>query len=66
VGEQPAWLPADLFMAAGMGKQRLYVIPSEELVIVRMGPITGGRDFTDLEFLEPLLGTRVGGSSRLR
>jgi CubicO group peptidase (beta-lactamase class C family) len=64
--ERPSWLPADLFMAAGMGKQRLYVIPSQELVIVRMGPVTGGRAFTDLEFLEPLLDTRVGGSSRLR
>lgn len=51
----PNWLPADLYMAAGMGKQRMYVIPSRELVVVRMGPITGGRAFTDLGFLEPLL-----------
>ncbi|MBY0490576.1 MAG: beta-lactamase family protein [Gemmatimonadaceae bacterium] len=62
----PAWMPADLFMAAGMGKQRLYVIPSMELIVVRMGPITGGRQFTDLAFLEALLGPRVGGASRLR
>lgn len=62
----PSWMPADLFMAAGMGKQRLYVIPSMELIVVRMGPITGGRQFTDLAFLEALLGPRVGGASRLR
>jgi CubicO group peptidase (beta-lactamase class C family) len=62
----PTWMPADLFMAAGMGKQRLYVIPSMELIVVRMGPITGGRQFTDLAFLEALLGPRVGGASRLR
>lgn len=62
----PSWMPSDLFMAAGMGKQRLYVIPSMELIVVRMGPITGGRQFTDLAFLEALLGPRVGGASRLR
>lgn len=51
----PTWLPKDLYMAAGMGKQRLYIIPSHELVVVRMGPILGGRAFTDIGFLEPLL-----------
>jgi hypothetical protein len=30
-------LPKDLYMAAGAGKQRLYVIPSMDLVIVRQG-----------------------------
>lgn len=29
-------LPANLFMAAGAGKQRLYIIPSQDLVIVRL------------------------------
>ena len=52
---RPAWLPADLVMAAGMGKQRLYVIPSRELVIVRMGRLLGGQAFNDLDFLKPLL-----------
>ncbi|MCA0377480.1 MAG: beta-lactamase family protein [Gemmatimonadetes bacterium] len=51
----PAWLPTDLYMAAGMGKQRLYIIPSHNLVVVRMGPILGGREFTDIGFLEALL-----------
>lgn len=51
----PSWMPLDLVMAAGAGKQRLYIIPSRELVVVRMGPITGGRQFTDLDFLSALL-----------
>lgn len=49
------WLPRDLVMAAGAGKQRLYLIPSQELVIVRMGPVRGGRAFKDDEFLAALL-----------
>lgn len=52
-------VPADLVMAAGAGKQRLYLIPSRELVIVRMGPLRGGRNFDDVEFLDALLGSGV-------
>jgi CubicO group peptidase (beta-lactamase class C family) len=51
-----AWVPRDLVMAAGAGKQRLYVIPSRELVVVRLGPLLGGREFRDAEFLAQLLG----------
>ncbi|AMW05251.1 serine hydrolase domain-containing protein [Gemmatimonas phototrophica] len=53
----PSWMPADLVMAAGAGKQRLYVIPSLELVVVRMGPLIGGRRFEDVAFLQALLGS---------
>ncbi len=49
-------VPKDLVMAAGAGKQRLYLIPSRDLVVVRMGPLRGGRSFDDVEFLEALLG----------
>jgi len=49
------WLPEDLFMAAGAGKQRLYVIPSMKLVAVRQGDIRQGRTFSDAEFLSRLL-----------
>ena len=49
------WLPADLSMAAGSGKQRLYLIPSLKLVIVRQGPLTAARKFSDIEFLSRLL-----------
>jgi CubicO group peptidase (beta-lactamase class C family) len=49
------WLPEDLFMAAGAGKQRLYVIPAMKLVVVRQGDLTASRNFSDAEFLERLL-----------
>lgn len=52
----PDWLPADLVMAAGAGKQRLYVVRSRGLVIVRQGPVAGGGDFDDVEFLGLLFG----------
>ncbi len=45
--------PQDLAMAAGRGKQRLYVIPSLDLVVVRQGNSRGGWD--DAEFLGVLL-----------
>lgn len=48
--------PADLVAAAGHDDQRLYVIPSEDLVIVRLGD--GGRGFVDAELLSRILGER--------
>lgn len=44
--------PPDLVMAAGAGKQRLYIIPSLDAVIVRQGE---GRTFQDDEFLPLVL-----------
>ncbi|MCK5749453.1 MAG: serine hydrolase, partial [Oricola sp.] len=53
-------LPDDLFMAAGAGGQRLYVIPSMDMVIVRqyprvverrLGQRLRGGPFSDVEFL---------------
>jgi len=49
------WLPEDLYLAAGAGKQRLYVIPSQKLVIVRQGDLTASRSFSDAAFLDRLL-----------
>jgi len=43
----------DLFMAAGAGKQRLYIIPSLDMVVVRQGQRSA---FNDNEFLSLLLG----------
>ncbi|MFM1822608.1 MAG: hypothetical protein RI967_874 [Planctomycetota bacterium] len=43
-------------MAAGKGKQRLYILPGHELVVVRFGAVDGGRDFEDARFLALLLG----------
>lgn len=53
------WVPADLVAACGAGKQRLYVIPSRKLVIVRPGSLSLG--FSDLEFLSWLLRGRSAG-----
>ncbi|MBL8848809.1 MAG: serine hydrolase [Planctomycetaceae bacterium] len=48
-------IPDDLVAAAGAGKQRLYIIPSRQLVIVRHGNLRGeGPAFADEEFLRLL------------
>jgi CubicO group peptidase (beta-lactamase class C family) len=44
--------PADLVMAAGAAQQRLYIIPSLDMVIVRQGRISR---YNDAEFLARLL-----------
>ncbi len=49
--------PEDLFMAAGLHNQRLYVIPSREMVVVRFG--RRDRDWDDAEFLARLLDGRA-------
>ena len=48
--------PALGFMAAGKGKQRLYVLPEHGMTIVRLGALNGSRGFHDDEFLAKLLG----------
>ena len=48
--------PLRVMMAAGLGKQRLYVIPDLQLVIVRFAePTAEGRDFQNQAFLEPIV-----------
>jgi CubicO group peptidase (beta-lactamase class C family) len=47
--------PKDFSMAAGLGKQRLYVIPSLKLVACRLGPLASARAWSDQEFLSRLL-----------
>ncbi len=49
--------PADTVAAMGKGKNRCYVIPSREMVVIRMGD-SQGREFSDHDFLEKLLGTK--------
>lgn len=71
LGQQDLWaergIPRDLVMAAGAGDQRLYVSRERKLVVVRqaegiLGSLFGARTgFSDLEFLEILLGG-AGGS----
>ncbi len=45
--------PADLFLMLGSWNQRVYVVPSQELVVVRLG---SGTDFADADFLARLFG----------
>lgn len=49
--------PNDLFMAAGGGGQRLYVLPSQDLVVVRVG--RADASWNDAEFLARLLDGRA-------
>lgn len=54
--------PRDLYMAAGRFNQRLYIIPSLEMVVVRLG--RANRRWSDAEFLARLLdGRRLLGSA---
>ncbi len=48
--------PVEGFMAAGKGKQRLYVLPGHGITIVRFGALDGSRGYQDAEFLTILLG----------
>lgn len=53
----PDGKPIEVRMAAGLGKQRLYVLPQFDMVIVRFADLTSskGRDFDNREFLAPIL-----------
>jgi CubicO group peptidase (beta-lactamase class C family) len=48
--------PLEVWMAAGAGKQRMYIIPALELVVVRFaGGQGGGREFSNDAFLRPIV-----------
>lgn len=48
--------PITVYMAAGLGKQRLYIIPAHDLVVVRFAEATTkGQRFDDRRFLEDVL-----------
>ena len=46
-----------VWMAAGLGGQRLYVIPGRDITIVRFGHPEAGEPFSDGEFLHKVAGT---------
>jgi CubicO group peptidase (beta-lactamase class C family) len=50
--------PVEGFMAAGKGKQRLYVLPDQRMTVVRFGALDGSRSYEDADFLAILLGTQ--------
>ncbi len=45
-------VPADAYYAAGLGEKRIYVVPSKDLVVVRLGP--GNSSWNDDAFLGPI------------
>lgn len=50
------WAPEDMYLAAGAGKQRMYVLPSMKLVVVRQASLSvAGRTFTDEDFISLLI-----------
>ena len=51
--------PADVYMAAGTGKQRLYIFPSQNMIVVRFAPLASGGtgNWSDDKFLGKILGT---------
>jgi len=54
----PDGQPLRVMMAAGLGKQRLYVIPQHKLVVVRFAEATAqGQRFDDRELLQRILGS---------
>ncbi len=54
--------PEDMVMAAGVGHQRLYLLPSQRLVVVRFAALETETDsWSDGEFLSRLLGSASGG-----
>ncbi|NMH29272.1 serine hydrolase domain-containing protein [Flavobacterium silvaticum] len=46
--------PADLFMALGKNDQKIYIVPSKKLVIVRMGDSADGTNFALSDFDDQL------------
>lgn len=54
-GQRAAGVPKDLYQAVGAGGQKLMIIPSLKMVVVRMGPLAGGRQWKDEAFFEALM-----------
>jgi CubicO group peptidase (beta-lactamase class C family) len=48
--------PADMYMALGKNDQKIYVIPSKDMVIIRMGESANNKNFALSDFDEELWG----------
>ncbi len=65
------WVPKDMFMAAGAGNQRLYIVPSQKLVIVHQATLLSDPRWSDVGFIARVYGqpdpnpdSRTGRGSR--
>jgi hypothetical protein len=58
----PDGTPAKVYMAAGLGKQRLIVMPDQKLVVVRYAEATreGQLRFSDAELVRLVMGWEAG------
>ena len=59
-------VPRDTVGALGMFNQKLYVIPSKRMVIVRFGKSGSRKRFRDGEFLEKLFAAEAGKSKPVK
>lgn len=58
----PDGKPMRVYMAAGLGKQRLYVLPQYDLVVVRFAEAAmAGARFDNAAFLKPIVGSEGAG-----
>jgi len=56
VGTDSNQEPMEVYMAAGLGKQRLFILPKYDLVVVRFAePSQQGNRFNNGEFLKPIV-----------
>jgi len=56
IDDDSAELALKIYIAAGLGKQRLFVVPDKDLVIVRFAePTRAGNRFGNASFLKPIL-----------
>ena len=53
-------VPGDTFAAQGLYLQKIFVIPSRDLVVVRVGTDQGPSTWSDTEFLGRILGSIRG------
>ncbi len=52
----PDGKPLVIYMAAGLGKQRLYVLPQYKLTVVRFAPLANeSKEFSNVKFLKPII-----------
>lgn len=49
-------MPQDLYYADGFEGQRVLIVPSKNLVVVRLGCTPNGENFDDVRFFKEILG----------